>query len=71
MAQFLDRILGFMPNNSILWTAMLTTLFAFVVQSLHNWFQSMIILPWQRKSNQQRRMEILQGSSRKPNHNKN
>lgn len=63
MLELLDRLFGFMPNRSVLWTAILTTVLALTIQSTHNWFKSMAILPWQREDNQQKRLEILQGKS--------
>lgn len=60
MQEIFDRVLGFMPQRGVFWSALVTFLIAIMIQYLANWFESMTILPWMREENQNNRKKIQQ-----------
>ncbi|MDQ0337899.1 hypothetical protein J2S00_000682 [Caldalkalibacillus uzonensis] len=55
-----NRILGFMPERSVLWSALGTFLISVTVQYTTKWLKNKAILPWMREDNLKRREEIIQ-----------
>jgi uncharacterized membrane protein required for colicin V production len=60
MLEIFDRVLGFMPQRAVFWSALGTFLIAIMIQYLANWFESMTVLPWMREENQNNRKKIQQ-----------
>lgn len=58
MSDLIDRILGFMPQRSIIWTAIGLTIFLLTVQRLSDWVTKKVQLPWMEEKNQQQRKAI-------------
>jgi uncharacterized membrane protein required for colicin V production len=60
MQDIIDRVLGFMPQKAVFWSALGTFLLATTIRYLVNWFESMTVLPWMREDNQKKRKKIQQ-----------
>jgi hypothetical protein len=60
MEDLLDRFLGFMPQRSVFWSAVSTTLVIIAVQYVYRWLHKITLLPWMREENQKNRQKILQ-----------
>ncbi|MGO4887459.1 hypothetical protein ACJ2A9_06870 [Anaerobacillus sp. MEB173] len=60
MEEIISRILGFMPQRSVFWTAVLTSTIIIVTQYVHGLLNKLVILPWMKPENQKKRQQLLQ-----------
>jgi hypothetical protein len=61
----IERILGFMPQKSVFWSALGTSLIIIIAQTVYRWLDKLTILPWMREENQKNRQKILQEVNKK------
>jgi heme exporter protein D len=61
----IERILGFMPQRSVFWSALGTSLIIIIAQTVYRWLHKLTILPWMREENQKNRQKILQEVNKK------
>ncbi|WNF37577.1 hypothetical protein RJD24_03700 [Bacillaceae bacterium IKA-2] len=64
MSDLIDRILGFLPHRSTIWTAISLTIFMFTVQRLSDWVIKKVQLPWMEEKNQQQRKVVEKEESK-------
>ncbi|EGL83068.1 hypothetical protein CathTA2_1408 [Caldalkalibacillus thermarum TA2.A1] len=59
MEELSKRMFEFLPEQSVLWSALGTLLFSVTVQYTIKWLKNKAILPWMREDNLKRREEII------------
>ncbi|WP_209124750.1 hypothetical protein [Alkalihalobacillus sp. BA299] len=59
MEDILDRILGFLPQRSVFWTALGTSLLVLGLQTLTQKLNEVVQLPYMKEENQRERQKIL------------
>ncbi|MDY7221827.1 hypothetical protein [Halalkalibacterium halodurans] len=60
MEELLDRVLGFLPERAVVYTAIGLFLILLFVEWFIHWLETQFALPWMKISNQRRRKEYLQ-----------
>jgi heme exporter protein D len=65
-----DRLLGFMPQRSVFWSALGTFFLSLTIQYVHQWLQHVTALPWMEEKNQRERQKILQDTYKMPTEKK-
>jgi hypothetical protein len=59
MEEIVDRILGFMPQRGVFWTAIGTMVFIYAFQYGITKINELLKLPWMKEENQKQRKQIL------------
>ncbi|WP_096435888.1 hypothetical protein [Alteribacter populi] len=58
--EWIDRIMGFMPQREVFWTALFTALLIIVSQYIYEWLVRITLQPWMYDHNQQKRKELIE-----------
>ncbi|ARK32310.1 hypothetical protein [Halalkalibacter krulwichiae] len=59
MEEIIDRVLGFLPHRSTIWSAIILALSIGTAQYVYHTLSEIFLLPWQKQENQHMRKTNL------------
>jgi hypothetical protein len=62
MEELIDRIFGFLPQRRVFWSGVGSLLLIFALQYINKWLHEIMMLPWMKEENQQKRKQLMQST---------